>query len=44
MRVIQVDRHDLLLNFVLELMRAQVLFSPLGIEAGLRVVLAWSCS
>lgn len=41
-RIIQIDWHDLLLNFVLELMSALVLLSPLLIKTVLRIVLTRS--
>lgn len=41
MRIVQIDRHDLSLNFILELVGALVLLAPLGVKAVLSVVLPW---
>ena len=36
--VVQINRHDLLLNFIQELMRSLVLLNPLYIKSILRVI------
>jgi hypothetical protein len=42
MRIVQIYRHDLSLDFVLELVRALVLLPPFGVKAVLSLVLPWS--
>jgi hypothetical protein len=40
MRIVQINRHNLFLSLVLELVSSKILLSPLGIKPVLRVVLA----